>query len=104
MMLTALIIKGKTMRPMYWFKKRKNTSMTTASELMMDLIQQDKSISIMDAIHKANMMGVTSRSTAHTSLSWLREHGYVKIDSNKDQRVKMCMTTEKAKRYLGVNS
>ena len=79
------------MRPMYWFKKRKNTSMTTASELMMDLIQQDSSISVMDAIHKANMMGITS-------------HGYVKIDSNKDQRVKMCITTEKAKRYLGVNS
>jgi len=103
-MLTAQTIKGKTMRPIYWFKKRKNTSMTTASELMMDLIQQDSSISVMDAIHKANMMGITSRSTAHTSITWLREHGYVKIDSNKDQRVKMCMTTEKAKRYLGVNS
>lgn len=92
------------MRPMYWFKKRKNTDMSTTSELMMDLIQQDSSIGVMEAIHKACMLGITSRSTAHTSISWLREHGYIKIENLKDQRVKLCIPTEKAKRYLGVNA
>jgi len=91
------------MRPLYWFKKRKQAGMTPVSEVMLDMIIDKKIMTVMDLAHIAVGEGIASHSTVHNNLAWLKEHGYVKTQVNReDERSRMCVPTEKAKRYLGV--
>jgi len=90
------------MRPLKWFKKRAAARMPLSAELIMDMLVQHNGINIMAAISlSVDMHKITSRSTAHSSLMWLREHGYLSIKDGKDNRQKFYSLTSKAHRYLG---
>ena len=90
------------MRPLKWFKKRVATRMPLPAELIMDMLGQHNGINIMAAISlSVDTHKITSRSTAHSSLMWLREHGYLSIKDGKDNRQKFYSLTSKAHRYLG---
>lgn len=91
------------MRPLKWFKKRAAARMPLSAELIMDMLVQHNGISIMAAISlSVDTHKITSRSTAHSSLMWLREHGYLTIKDGKDNRQKFYSLTSKAHRYLGI--
>lgn len=90
------------MKPLYWHKKRHQLAMPLQAELVMDLMNIDKPMAIMAVVYKSELEGVGSISTVHNCLKWLRDHGFVKTLIHEDNRVKQCVLTEKAKRYLEV--
>jgi hypothetical protein len=92
------------MNPIYWHKKRRQLAMPLQAELVMDLMNVDKALPIMAIVYKAEMEGVGSISTVHNCLKWLRDFGFAKTVLHDDNRIKQCVLTEKAKRYLEIKN
>jgi hypothetical protein len=90
------------MNPLYWHKKRHQLAMPLQAELVMDLMNVDKPLPIMTVVYKAELEGVGSISTVHNCLKWLRDYGFVKTLIHDDNRIKQCVLTDKAKRYLRI--
>jgi len=91
------------MRPLKWYKKRKATRMTVPAEIILDMLVLYKDVTVMSAIATAvDVYKITSRSTAHESLMWLREHGYITVKDGADHREKLYSLTRKGLKYLGI--
>jgi len=91
------------MRPMYWFKKRKQAGMPVIAELVLDLVSNRDPMTAMELMHDAVDAGFASHSTIHNNLSWLKTNGYLKTSFDlDDERLRVYMTTDKTRRYFEV--
>jgi hypothetical protein len=88
------------MKPLDWHKKRTAAKMSPTAELMLHIIHKEGPLPVMDALGSAQSKFIASMATLHGGLKWLREHSYVKIQEQEDQRTKVCVVTAKGHKYL----
>ena len=74
--------------------------MSPTAELMLHIIHKEGPLPVMDALGSAQSKFIASMATLHGGLKWLREHSYVKIQEQEDQRTKVCIVTAKGTKYL----
>jgi len=92
--------------PLDWHKRRSGKGMSPKAELILNVLytysnDYNEPINVMDLIRSAQSWKIGSLVTCHGSISWLKDHGYIKVlQSNKDKRHKAIDITSKGKGYF----
>ena len=60
-------------------KRRMKVGMSVIAELLLDILNNTKDVSIMNLINRTTFGGIGSQATNHRALDWLRENKYIKV-------------------------
>lgn len=89
------------MSPLEHHQKRRNTGITSTSEVILDLLRIYKFLPVMEVLRISVEEKIGSSSTIHRELIWLIEHGFIQVSNREDDvRIKECEITKKSLNHL----
>lgn len=89
------------MKPLAQHIRRSNRGMSPNAEILLDMVSQNKKITVMNLLVEAIDLKVATQATLHKELYWLVSNGYVNLQQALgDKRTKECTITPKGKLYL----
>ena len=77
-------------------KRREKVGMSVVAEILLDIVNNAESVSVMNLIAHAIAIGVGSQATNHRSMLWLKTNKYIKVTfKDGDNRTKYLVPTKK---------
>jgi H+/gluconate symporter-like permease len=77
-------------------KRREKVGMSVVAEILLDIVNNAESVSVMNLIAHAIAIGAGSQATNHRSMLWLKTNKYIKVTfKDGDNRTKYLVSTKK---------